>query len=251
VLHKSDTELADTDYQRKVFTDLKKESKTWEIEPITHKQFANLCGGKPTIEIGKFFRQPVNGDIFYKTLIIMDEAHYLYSGKEHYEVITPADRENIKNRLHYSYKTSGANSARLILMTATPIGTNASEFFELINLCKEENKQISDEDVASIQTQGWVNFIDNHLSGYISYLNREKDKSQFAQVKNVPHYINVDAKLLSKIATTCKLKAGTPLKGSPATKKRSAKSKTSTSVFADDENDVKLANLSSYSRIIM
>ncbi|NBP58369.1 hypothetical protein EBU71_17920, partial [bacterium] len=120
-----------------------------------------------------------------------------------------------------------------------------------INLCKEENKQISKEDVASIQTQGWVNFIDNHLSGYISYLNREKDKSQFAQVKNVPHYLNVDAKLLRTIATTCKLKAGTPLKGQTATKKRSAKSKTSTSVFADDEDDVKLANLSSYRKIIM
>lgn len=212
VLNKTDAEVGSSDYQKKIFSDLKINSKTWSIEPITHKQFANLCGGHPTQEIGRHFREPIKGDIFYKTLIIMDEAHYLFSGKEHYEVITPQDRQNIMERLHYSYETSGKDSARLILMTATPITTQASEFFYFMNLCKEKRNQISDADVASIKTQGWVNFIDNHLSGYISYLNRQKDKSQFAQVKNVPHFLNVDANLLKDIATGCKLNAGTPKK---------------------------------------
>jgi hypothetical protein len=212
VLNKTDDEVGSSDYQKKIFSDLKINSKTWSIEPITHKQFANLCGGHPTQEIGKHFTKPKNGDIFYKTLIIMDEAHYLFSGKEHYEVITPQDRQNIMDRLHYSYETSGNDSARLILMTATPITTQASEFFYFINLCKETTNQISDADVASIKTQGWVNFIDNHLSGYVSYLNRQKDKSQFAQVKNVPHFLDVDANLLMDIATGCKLNAGTPKK---------------------------------------
>jgi hypothetical protein len=43
-------------------------------------------------------------------------------------------------------------------------------------------------------------------------LNRQKDKSQFAQVKNVPHFLDVDANLLMDIATGCKLNAGTPKK---------------------------------------
>ena len=237
VLNKTDAEVGSSDYQKKIFSDLKINSNTWSIEPITHKQFANLCGGRPTQEIGRHFTKPMNGDIFYKTLIIMDEAHYLYSGKEHYEVITPQDRQNIMERLHFSYETSGKDSARLILMTATPITTQASEFFYFMNLCKEKRNQISDADVASIKTQGWVNFIDNHLSGYISYLNREKDMSQFAQVKNVPHFLNVDKALLKDIATKCELNAGKPIKtvDDDPSKKGKRSTKKGSKAFEEEE----------------
>jgi hypothetical protein len=98
------------------------------------------------------------------------------------------------NALHQSlmtsYAVSGADSVRLLLMTATPITVNPIELVQLMNLCKPiENQMPStfelfsetylNED-GSFSSKGEQKYLDD-IAGHISYLNREKDARQFSQ----------------------------------------------------------------------
>jgi len=103
-----------------------------------------------------------------------------------------------------SYKKSGPNSCKLLVMTATPFTNSPLELFKLINLfyTNESEKIITEKEEfkkqymnkENVLTENGVKNIANKLSGYISYLNREKDPTQFAQ----PIMINVPV-LLSHI----------------------------------------------------
>ena len=223
-----------------------KMGKSWSIEPMTHKQFANYCcgdvkgdwkdrfnkslkrmnnddddddeedgGRKPYVPVQKHPCNPnLKTDDFYKTLIIIDEAHYLYSsekepGDDWHNAINKRETDAIEKKIRNSYEKSGKNSVRLILMTATPVKKKSSEFFSLINLFKEQDIPKADIDNLSNKSN-WLEFIDQHLSGYISYLNRENDPSQFAQVNRecCHHYVNMDQNLKNKILERYKKEYG-------------------------------------------
>jgi hypothetical protein len=168
-------------------------SKSW-LEPMSYKQFSNLLAGKN--KIYDILRDR-NGttDILKKTLIIIDEAHKLYGGD-----LKASERPNMEimeNLITNSYKVSGNNSCKLLIMTATPFTNSPLELFSLINLFieyesdkittnKEEfKKQYMTSD--NILSTNGVKLLANKLTGLISYLNREKDPTQFAQ----PIMINV------------------------------------------------------------
>ena len=226
-------------------------SNSWGIEPMTHKQFANFCKGG-MVDIQKQFassaanltdgrrRKPLNlnltSDIFYKTLIIIDEAHYLYSSGGNdskgqpnpalsdippWERIYKDDVEAIEKKIKNSYAKSGKNSARVLLMTATPIQKHSDEFFSLINLCKEDRDIITEADKQIVinDKRNWLEFIDKHLSGYISYLDRSKDPTQFAQVVSKSIYVNMDDNLKNLILTKCYGQTATKTPKSPKTPK--------------------------------
>ena len=168
-------------------------SKSW-LEPMSYKQFSNLLAGKNAIYDILLERNGAR-DILYKTLIIIDEAHKLYGGD-----LKPTERPNMEimeNLISNSYKVSGANSCKLLIMTATPFTNSPLELFALTNLFmthesekittnKEEFKKqyMTSQNILS---ESGVKNLANKLSGYISYLNREKDPTQFAQ----PIMINV------------------------------------------------------------
>jgi DNA repair exonuclease SbcCD ATPase subunit len=128
-------------------------------------------------------------DILKKTLIIIDEAHKLYGGD-----LKAAERPNMavmEQLLQKSYNVSGKDSARLLIMTATPFTNSPLELFQLINLCKETpSEKITTNlkefkrlymNADAILTDAGVKKLADKLSGYISYLNREQDPTQFAQ----------------------------------------------------------------------
>jgi superfamily II DNA or RNA helicase len=168
-------------------------SKSW-LEPMSYKQFSNLLAGKNAI-YDILLERNGSRDILYKTLIIIDEAHKLYGGD-----LKPTERPNMEimeNLISNSYKVSGANSCKLMIMTATPFTNSPLELFALTNLFmtyesekittnKEEFKKqyMTSQNILS---ESGVKVLANKLSGYISYLNREKDPTQFAQ----PIMINV------------------------------------------------------------
>ena len=173
-------------------------SKNW-LEPISYKQFSNLLLGKnKNYEILK----QRNGatDVLKKTLIIIDEAHKLYGGD--LKAIERPDTNVMEKLIMNSYKKSGKDSCKLLLMTATPITNNPLELFSLTNLfvTNESEKITTDKDEfkkqymtsANILSENGVKNLANKLSGYISYLNREKDPTQFAQpiMINVPVLMN-------------------------------------------------------------
>ena len=164
------------------------------LEPMSYKQFSNLLLGKNKIyEILK--QRNGTEDILKKTLIIIDEAHKLYGGD--LKAIERPDTNIMEKLIMNSYKKSGAESCKLLIMTATPFTDSPLELFSLTNLFmtnesekittnKEEFKKqyMTNENILS---QNGVKNLANKLSGYISYLNREKDPTQFAQ----PIMINV------------------------------------------------------------
>lgn len=168
-------------------------SKSW-LEPMSYKQFSNLLAGKNKI-YDILLERNGSTDILKKTLIIIDEAHKLYGGD-----LKASERPNMEimeNLISNSYKVSGFDSCKLLIMTATPFTNSPLELFSLINLFiehesdkittnKEEFKKqfMTSENILS--TNG-VKLLANKLTGLISYLNREKDPTQFAQ----PIMINV------------------------------------------------------------
>uniref|UniRef100_A0A6C0BX11 Helicase ATP-binding domain-containing protein n=1 Tax=viral metagenome TaxID=1070528 RepID=A0A6C0BX11_9ZZZZ len=175
-------ELPDDDSARKRLL-----SKNW-IQPMSYKQFSNLLSGE-----NKMYEdlKKLNGaeDVVRKTLIIIDEAHKLYGGD--LKVAERPDMEVMEKFLENSYKKSGKDSARLLIMTATPFTNSPMELFKLINLCIEDKQEKIPDDIKifkqiymdedDLLSKSGSKKLANQLSGYISYLNREKDPTQFAQ----------------------------------------------------------------------
>jgi len=168
-------------------------SKSW-LDPMSYKQFSNLLAGKNAI-YDILLERNGSRDILHKTLIIIDEAHKLYGGD-----LKASERPNMEimeNLISNSYKVSGAESCKLMIMTATPFTNSPLELFALTNLfmTNESEKITTNKEEfkkqymtsQNILSETGLKVLANKLSGYISYLNREKDPTQFAQ----PIMINV------------------------------------------------------------
>ena len=168
-------------------------SKSW-LEPMSYKQFSNLLAGKNAI-YDILLERNGSRDILHKTLIIIDEAHKLYGGD-----LKASERPNMEimeNLINNSYKVSGVDSCKLLIMTATPFTNSPLELFALTNLfmTNESEKITTNKEEfkkqymtsQNILSETGLKILANKLSGYISYLNREKDPTQFAQ----PIMINV------------------------------------------------------------
>jgi hypothetical protein len=163
-------------------------SKAWSIRPMSYKQFSNLVSGKNSM-YQELVKRNGTLDPLRKTLLIIDEAHKLY-GETDLSALERPDMAAFHESVMRSYEVSGADSVRLMLMTATPITTSPMEFVKLMNLCKERPRQMETEFAAFSQEYldgagrftgaGETRFLDE-ISGYVSYLNREKDARVFAQ----------------------------------------------------------------------
>jgi hypothetical protein len=191
-------------------------SKAWRIRPMSYKQFSNLVSKE-----NDYYRRlvDINGaeDPLRKTLLVIDEAHKLYGGGDLSSLERP-DMDALHKALMHSYAVSGRQSARLLLMTATPITENPMELVKLMNLCKMGDRQMpaefgvfSDEylnEEGMFNREGEARYLDE-IAGHISYLNREKDARQFAQpklhrvevplVKNVQEVAAMDKKYVRSL----------------------------------------------------
>jgi hypothetical protein len=168
-------------------------SNSW-LDPMSYKQFSNLLAGKNAI-YDILLERNGSRDLLHKTLIIIDEAHKLYGGD-----LKASERPNMEimeNLISNSYKVSGPESCKLMIMTATPFTNSPLELFALTNLfmTNESEKITTNKEEfkkqymtsQNILSETGLKVLANKLSGYISYLNREKDPTQFAQ----PIMINV------------------------------------------------------------
>uniref|UniRef100_A0A6C0HAU2 Helicase ATP-binding domain-containing protein n=1 Tax=viral metagenome TaxID=1070528 RepID=A0A6C0HAU2_9ZZZZ len=163
-------------------------SKAWRIRPMSYKQFSNLVSKQ-----NSFYKTlvKINGDIdpLRKTLLIIDEAHKLYGGGDLSTIERP-DMSALHQSLMNSYQVSGADSVKLLLMTATPVTQDPMELIKLINLCKLPDEQMPTEftefsnkyldEQGNFTEKGKDQYLED-IAGHISYLNREKDARQFAQ----------------------------------------------------------------------
>lgn len=157
------------------------------IPPMSYRQFSNVVQGKNVV-YDLLKKRNGKADPLAKTLIIIDEAHKLYSadfkGAEKPDV--PAFMAALQN----SYAVSGADSARVLLMTATPYNESPMELMSLLNLCRVKAEALPTElpefvakymdATGNFTKEGLAAYMDA-IAGQISYLNREADPSQFAQ----------------------------------------------------------------------
>ena len=190
-------------------------SKAWSIRPMSYKQFSNLVSAKNSMYAALVKRNGAD-DPLRKTLIIIDEAHKLY-GDSGLSTLEQPDMGRFYEGVMRSYEVSGEDSCRLLLMTATPITKSPMEIVKLLNLCKERRQRVEDdfETFASDYLDrtghftgvGRARFL-NEISGYISYLNREKDARSFAQpivkfvkveMLDTPLFREYDARIMRQI----------------------------------------------------
>jgi hypothetical protein len=161
-------------------------SKSW-VPAISYRQFNNMLHRNNRLYDYLVKRNGFT-DPFRKTLIVIDEVHLLTSPSMK-ERDKPS-MELLKTWLRHSYKTSGKDSARVILMSATPIVDDPMDFIKTMNLTSEKDIPENIEDFTdtyldnkeSLQfTEDGRDQLIEDLSGRISYVNRMKDVSQFAQ----------------------------------------------------------------------
>lgn len=159
--------------------------KAW-MEPMSYKQFSNTILGKNSL-YQELVKRNGKTDILKKTLVIIDEAHKLnapdVAGSE------KPDLDAIKKALLHSYKVSGKDSTRLLIMTATPYTDDPVDMMKLLNLLREEKEQLPEtfdefqktylDEEGKFTKEGRIKFL-NEISGYVSYLNREKDVRSFS-----------------------------------------------------------------------
>jgi superfamily II DNA or RNA helicase len=159
--------------------------KNW-LPPISYKQFTNLIKGK-----NKYYKLMVslNGkeDPFKKTLIIIDEIHKIYSST--LSTLEKPNPEVLQDMIQNSYKVSGKNSLKLLIMTATPITDDHMSCIKILNLLLENNERFPEDfDIFKLKycnenglftENGSYEFM-NKITGLVSYIDRTNDRSQFA-----------------------------------------------------------------------
>ena len=171
---------------------LKYTSKMW-LPPVSYKQFSNALLGRNEL-YHELVRRNGKDDMLKKTFIIIDEAHKFFA-----KDVPAAERPDVATiyaKILDSYDASGADSARVLLMTATPYTTDPMDMLKLLNLMRPRTDAITEDfdefartylaSDGSFSDDGGKKFLDK-IAGYISYLNREKDARQFSY----PVYENV------------------------------------------------------------
>lgn len=169
-------------------------NKAW-LTPISYRSFSNLYKKKSSI-YKKLVQRNGEKDPLRKTLIIIDEGHNLFSedpsglsGQE------KAKFDFVQNMIQHSYKTSGKDSARLIVLSATPSLNGLNGMFQLINTMIEDPKEHLPLDINKITPELKQN-IEKISEKYISYYDGSTNPELFAQ-KN---YL----KILSQVSKECK-----------------------------------------------
>ncbi len=170
-------------------------SKSW-FDPISYRTLQNALipveKGKrkgQVTKLGKILRER-NGaaDPLRKTFLIIDEVHKLLDGD--LKASEMADFDKLAAMIHNSYKVSGKDAVKVLLMTATPITDNPDGLFRLLNVLipQEARRFPTGEEFRAKYTKadGTITqegeaFFQSHAKGLISYLNREFDPSAFAQ----------------------------------------------------------------------
>ena len=173
--------------------------KAWCGGPISYQTFSNFLNRlnrkkgassesfyndymNSTTKAVQRIRAKKDGDPLHKCLIIIDEAHKLYN-KELPPNEKP-DLEALEKMIHGSYAKSGADSVRVVLMTATPYTYSPLEFFKLMNLAREDVLPTQLEKI-DLKRGRMTPALINKFDGYISYVDVSKDRSRFAQIEYV------------------------------------------------------------------
>jgi hypothetical protein len=163
---------------------------------ISYKQFSNILKRKG-LAYEELVKTKGGDDPLNKTLVIIDEAHKLYT-----KDLKPQEMHDIKtiqNMIYNSYDKSGFNAVKLVLMTATPVTEDPLELIRLLNLIIESpqdrfevntfKKDYLDE--AGKFTKTSLIQFKSKVKGLVSYLDLSKDPRRFAQVEYIEKLVPI------------------------------------------------------------
>ena len=190
---KINPEKLGTTYQQRFGHFNKVTHKAW-LTPISYRSFSNLHKKKSAIYKKLVQRNGVE-DPLRKTLIVIDEGHNLFSddpsglsGQER------AKFEFVQSMIQNSYKLSGKDSAKLIILSATPALNGLNGMFQLINTLIEDPREHLPLNISSISDE-LKQKVEKISKKYISFHDGSTNQEIFAQ-KN---YL----KILSQISKQC------------------------------------------------
>jgi len=188
---------------------------------LSYADFAKLALSPRSELAGKLTRNSPNNDPLYKTLVIFDEAHNLIStglaeeerkfldqnmnkevdvwgdkyrvaqdiyGPEVYADDRPIQGRDLIPALFYrSYRLSGPDSAKMLLLSATPMSTSPTDLFWLMNLgLPDPGMRLSmdlhryyDPNTKVLNDEMVLKFA-NAAHGRISFFNSTQDPTKFA-----------------------------------------------------------------------
>lgn len=162
-------------------------SRQW-FAPITYRMLQNAL--KKENALGRSLYEANPEDPLKNTFLIIDEIHKLQDGD--LSAGEAADFNYIREQIWKSYETSGEDSVRPLVMTATPITDTPKELFEILNILIPKAKDRLEDfglfrekfsDAKGTINEEGKEYFQNRAKGLISYLNREYDPTTFAQPK--------------------------------------------------------------------
>jgi len=166
--------------------------------PMTYKQFSNMLKQKNNDGKRLFKKNP--RDPLHKTLIIVDEAHNLFD--PHFPSAQRADLDIIEKMVYNSYKKSGDNSVKILLLSATPLSNDIMSFVRMMNIFQtQKSKRVKPDlenfyhkylnaDMSGLNSVGKKLFRAD-IGKYISHLDISKDQNIFDQ----PRFFKQNVKL--------------------------------------------------------
>lgn len=193
------------------------------IPRFSYKQLSNICKRK-----GANYLQLLNlarkknketKDPFYRCLVIIDEAHKLYTKDLKAQELH--DINIIESMIFNSYSESKEDRARIVLMSATPITEDPMEFIKLFNLIivkPKERFNIKKFEQDFLDEKG--NFsketsvvFQEKIKGLVSYLDLTNDFRYFAKVKYNEMLVPIsktpsvatDLNICKKLYTDCRI----------------------------------------------
>ena len=179
----------DVSQRKRVFNKITK--KKW-IPPMSYNTFSNIVGGKRRNKIkDELLKRNGKEDILKKTFIIIDEAHNIFNPPD----LSAQERANfdaIRSAIYNSYKVSGNDSCRVLLLTATPINDSPLQLCKLLNLLiGDESNRLPNTEKEFIDKyvdlkthklkSSAISDIRKKTQKIVSYVDRSEDKNYFTQ----------------------------------------------------------------------
>ena len=173
------------------------------IAPMTYKQFSNALANKN--QVGKDLYKRNKSDPLYKTLIIVDEAHNLYNTE--LSTLQKPNLKIIEKMINNSYEKSKKNSAKVLLLSATPLLNDMIGFSRMMNLLIPEKKDkllldvkgilnlYFSKDFTSLSQHGTKKM--KTIGKHISHLNLAKNRNIFAQPIDIIKHIKLTSNIKS------------------------------------------------------
>lgn len=151
----------------------------------SYKQWSNICKRKGENYASLLAKAKAKNsettDPFYKTVVIVDEAHKLYTKDLKPQELH--DISKIQKCIFDSYSRSKENRLRLVLMTGTPLTEDPLELVQLLNLLITQEENRIDVGDFSLESSRDIQDFKSRTEDLVSYIDSSLDPSKFATVK--------------------------------------------------------------------